>query len=96
MGKLKPIGSEKLTGDAKIKRIIEISRFGEVDKNTELHTETNSFTKKGADGNVYAITQERDGYYLKCGINESTLDYVSGFMNKKETGLKVMERLLKE
>ena len=88
MGKLKPIGSEKLTGDAKIKRIIEISRFGEVDKNTELHTETNSFTKKGADGNVYAIIQERDGYYLKCGINESTLDYVSGFMNKKRDRFK--------
>ena len=95
MGKLKPIGSEKLTGDAKIKRIIEISRFGEVDKNKELHTETNSFTKKGADGNVYAIIQERDGYYLKCGINESTLDYVSGFMNKKRDRFKSYGAALK-
>ena len=40
MGDLKPIGSEKLTGDAKIKRIMEIARFGETNKNGEYHTET--------------------------------------------------------
>ena len=84
MGKLKPIGSEKLTGDAKVKRIMEIARYGEVTKNEDYHTETNSFNKKGADGKIYAIVQEKDGYYVKSGINESELDYVSGFMNKKK------------
>ena len=29
MGDLRPIGSEKLTGDAKLKRIMEIARFNE-------------------------------------------------------------------
>jgi|ETNvirenome_6_85_1030632.scaffolds.fasta_scaffold19447_3 hypothetical protein len=84
MGKLKPIGSEKLTGDAKVKRIMEIARYGEVTKNEDYHTQTNSFNKKGADGKIYAIVQEKDGYYVKSGINESELDYVSGFMNKKK------------
>ena len=95
MGDLKPIGSEKLVGDAKIKRIIEIARFGETNKNKEYHTATNSFSKKGADGNTYAIIQERDGYYLKCGINESKLDYVSGFMNKKRDYFKSYGAALK-
>ena len=65
MGKLKPIGSEKLTGQDKIKRIMEIARYGEVKKNEEYHTNTNSFSKKAADGKTYAIIQEKDGYYLK-------------------------------
>ena len=35
MGRLKPIGSEKLQGDDKVKRIMEIARFGETNKNEE-------------------------------------------------------------
>ena len=88
MGRLRPIGSEKLTGDDKIKRIMEIARYGEVTKNQELHVATNSFSKKAADGNTYAIVHEKDGYYLKCGIMESELEYVSGFMNKKKDRVK--------
>ena len=84
MGKLKPIGSEKLTGQDKINRIMEIARYGEVTKNDEYHISTNSFSQKAADGKTYAIIQEKDGYYLKCGINESELEYVSGGMNKKK------------
>ena len=84
MGNLKPIGSEKLKGDDKIKRIMEIARFGETTKNEDYHTSTNSFNKKGADGNTYSIVKEFDGYYLKCGINESEVDYINGFMNKKK------------
>ena len=84
MGNLKPIGSEKLTGGDKIKRIMEIARFGETHKNNDYHTSTNSFSKRGADGNMYSIVQEFDGYYLKCGINESEADYINGFMNKKK------------
>jgi len=84
MGRLKPIGSEKLQGDDKIKRIMEIAQYGEVQKNKDYHTKTTSFTKKGADGHTYAIVQEFDGYYLKSGLNESELDYVSGLMNKKK------------
>jgi len=95
MGKLKPIGSEKLTGQDKINRIMEIARYGEVTKNDDYHTSTNSFSQKAADGNIYAIIQEKDGYYLKCGINESELDYVSGGMNKKKDRFKSYSKALK-
>lgn len=95
MGDLRPIGSEKLTGDDKVKRIMEIARYGETNKNEEYHTQTNFFSKKGSDGNTYSIVQERDGYYLKCGINESELDYISGFMNKKKDRFKSYGSALK-
>jgi len=95
MGRLKPIGSEKLEGQEKINRIMEIARYNEVTKNVEHHTQTNSFSQKGADGNVYAIIQERDGYYLKCGVNESELDYASGLMNKKRDRFKSYGAALK-
>ena len=95
MGRLRPIGSEKLTGDDKIKRIMEIARYGEVTKNEGYHIQTNSFSKKGADGNTYAIIHEKDGYYIKSGINESELEYVSGFMNKKKDRYKSYSGALK-
>jgi|TARA_R110000851_G_scaffold159319_1_gene302570 hypothetical protein len=95
MGKLKPIGSEKLTGQDKVNRIMEIARYGEVTKNDNYHTSTNSFSQKASDGNTYAIIQEKDGYYLKCGINESELDYVSGGMNKKKDRFKSYSAALK-
>ena len=95
MGRLKPIGSEKLQGDDKVKRIMEIARFGETNKNEDLHVETNHFTKKGADGRTYSIVLERDGYYLKSGINESELDYLSGAMNKKRDRFKSYGSALK-
>ena len=74
---------------------MEIARYGEVNKNDEYHTNTNSFSKKASDGKVYAIIQEKDGYYLKSGINESELDYVSGGMNKKKDRFKSYSAALK-
>ena len=37
MSGLKPIGSEKLEGDAKVRRIMEIARFGETTRNKSLY-----------------------------------------------------------
>ena len=84
MGDLKAIGSEKLTGQDKIKRIMEIARYGETSKNTDYHTSTHSFTKRAADGVLYAIVHEKDGYYVKSGLNESNLDYADGLANKRK------------
>ena len=92
---LKPIGSEKLTGQDKINRIMEIATYGEVEKNNEYHTKTVSFSKKASDGNTYAIVMEKDGYYLKRGINESELDYVDGLQNKKRNRFKSYGSALK-
>ena len=92
---LKPIGSEKLTGQDKINRIMEIATYGETEKNTAYHTQTLSFSKKASDGNTYAIIQEKDGYYLKRGINESELDYIDGIHNKKRNRFKSYGAALK-
>ena len=92
---LKPIGSEKLTGQDKINRIMEIATYGEVEKNNDYHTKTVSFSKKASDGNTYAIVMEKDGYYLKRGINESELDYVDGLHNKRRNRFKSYGSALK-
>ena len=54
---LKPIGSEKLKGQDKINRIMEIARYNESEKNEVNHISTNSFSKKAADGNETQIMQ---------------------------------------
>ena len=95
MGDLKAIGSEKLTGQDKIKRIMEIATYGESSKNTDYHTSTNSFSKRAADGVLYAIVQEKDGYYVKSGLNESELDYVNGLANKRRNRYRSYSAALK-
>jgi len=95
MGDLKAIGSEKLTGQDKIKRIMEIARYGETSRNTDYHTSTNSFTKKASDGLTYAVVQEKDGYYVKSGLNESSLEYVNGLANKKRNRYRSYSSALK-
>jgi len=95
MGDLRPIGSEKLKGQEKIKRIMEIARYGESVKNTENHIQTKAFIKEGKDGMTYAIVRELDGYYIKTGINESELDYTNGLRNKKKNRFKSYSAALK-
>jgi|TARA_R110002020_G_scaffold1018_5_gene5154 hypothetical protein len=95
MGDLKAIGSEKLTGQDKIKRIMEIARYGESTQNKEYHSSTNSFTKRAANGVTYAIVHEKDGYYVKSGLNESKLDYVDGLSNKRKNRYRSYSAALK-
>ena len=95
MGDLKAIGSEKLTGQDKINRIMEIARYGESTKNREYHSSTNSFTKRAANGVTYAIVHEKDGYYVKSGLNESKLDYVDGLSNKRKNRYRSYSAALK-
>tara|TARA_R110001583_G_scaffold176049_1_gene330736 strand:- start:1355 stop:2536 length:1182 start_codon:yes stop_codon:yes gene_type:complete len=92
---LKPIGSETLKGQDKISRIMEIANYGTVNKNTENHTKTTSFLKEGKDGNFYAIIQEKDGYHIKSGLNESDLDYIDGIRNKNKNRFKSYSAALK-
>jgi hypothetical protein len=77
---MKPIGSEKLTGMDKIQRIIEIANYNTA--NNTVNESTTEYTKYAVDGNTYAIVKEKDGYYVKVGLNESSLDYVDGILNK--------------
>ena len=57
MGNLKPIGSEKLTGDQKLKRIMEIARFNEVIPNRINETAKSEYAIGLADGNKYEIVK---------------------------------------
>ena len=65
MGDLKPIGSEKLQGDAKLKRIMEIARYNEVERLTSNVNETVDYTRQLADGKYYSIIHEKNGTLLK-------------------------------
>ena len=80
--KMKPLGSEKLTGQDKIQRMIEIANYKTTDHS--VNESTTEYTKYAVDGNTYAIVKENDGYYVKTGLNESSLDYVDGILNKNK------------
>jgi len=83
MADLKPIGSEKLQGIEKISRIMEIARYGEAPKEEININETTSYTRTLSDGYVYGIVNEKNGYILKRGLTESSLDYVEPMANRK-------------
>ena len=83
MGDLKPIGSEKLTGQSKLARIMEIARYGETPKSEINESSTNEYSRVLADGHTYTIVREKSGYIVKKGINESELDYIEPMKNRK-------------
>jgi len=81
MADLKPIGSEKLGGMDKIHRILEISRYNEV--KTDIKESKSDYTIQLSDGNFYGIVNEKNGYIVKRGVNESELDYIEPMKNRK-------------
>lgn len=83
MGDLKPLGSEKLTGQDKIKRIMEIARFNETIPSNINETARTEYSIPLADGNKYEIVKERQGYVIKKTISESETDYIEPMKNRK-------------
>jgi hypothetical protein len=83
MANLKPIGSEKLQGQDKINRIMEIARFNEVLPQPINETSKSEFSVSLADGNNYQIVKERQGYIIKKTISESDTDYIEPMKNRK-------------
>jgi hypothetical protein len=83
MGDLKPIGSEKLQGQDKLKRIMEIARFNETIPTTINETSRTEFNRTLSDGNNYEIVKERQGYIIKKTISESETDYIEPMKNRK-------------
>lgn len=83
MGKLKPIGSEKLEGFDKINRILEISNY-KLNIPQPINEDTSiEYKKTLVDGYNYHIVKEKNGYVIKKGLNESTLDYLEPIKNRK-------------
>lgn len=81
MADLKPVGSEKLQGDEKMKRILELTYYGNNKKSSASKPE---LVKESKAGGVYGIVKEKDGYYVKRGLNESSLDYIGGMFMKNK------------
>ena len=82
MSKLKPIGSEKLKGQEQINRMLQIAKYKEVIP-TPINEDTRvEYNTKLVDGNVYYIAKEKQGYIIKKGLNESTLDYIEPMKNR--------------
>lgn len=57
MGELKPIGSEKLTADEKLKRILELTYY----QSPSDSKKSSVIVEQTATG-VYGIVKEKDGY----------------------------------
>jgi hypothetical protein len=83
MADLKPLGSEKLTGQDKLKRIMEIARFNEVIPSNINETAKSEYSISLADGNRYEIVKERQGYIIKKTISESETEYIEPMKNRK-------------
>jgi len=83
MAGLKPIGSEKLEGMDKIRRIMEIARYNENIPQSVNETKSTEYSIEFADGNTYRIEKERQGYIIKVAINESDSDYINQMTSRK-------------
>lgn len=83
MADLRPLGSEKLQGMDKIRRIMEIAQYNEVPKQENNELSTTNYTITLSDGKTYGIVKEKMGYIIKSGLNESTLDYTESMRHRK-------------
>jgi len=82
MADTKPLGSEKLSNDEKLKRILELTYYKTNQKNSNKNKI--ELVKESKTNGVYGIVKEKDGYYVKKGINESSLDYIGGMFMKNK------------
>ena len=99
MAKLKPIGSEKLEGTDKLKRIMEIATYRM--PSNGITESSSDYSINLADGMNYHIIKEKQGYIIKKGLNESTLDYIEPMKNRKyyssySQALKKLNLIVKE
>ncbi len=81
MADLNPLGSEKLQGMDKINRILEIARYNESSQN--VNESRADYTIQLSDGKFYGIVNEKNGYIVKSGINESEMEYREPMQNRK-------------
>ena len=93
MSDLKPLGSEKLNGDEKLKRILELTYFNSNKKTAQ--TSKAELVKESKSGGVYAIVKEKDSYYVKKGLTESSVDYIGGMYMKNKNRFSSYSEALK-
>jgi hypothetical protein len=93
MADLKPVGSEKLSGDDKLKRILELTYYK--NSNNKASKPSPEMVTESKTGGVYGIVKEKDGYYVKRGLNESSLDYIGGMFMKNKNKFSSYSEALK-
>jgi hypothetical protein len=81
MGEFNPLGSEKLANQDKLKRILELTYYGNINEVEKKYSY--EYITEG-NGCVYGIVKEKDDYYVKKGLNETTLDYIGGMFMKNK------------
>lgn len=94
MAEYNALGSEKLKGDEKLKRILELTYFNTNNKETSTNTKA-EYIKESKTGGVYGIIKEKDGYYVKKGLNENSLEYIGGMFMKNKNKFKSYAEALK-
>ncbi len=77
MSRLKPLGSEKLQGDEKLKRILEIATYKEVPRQIINETSTTEYQIKLADGNLYEIAKDQNRILLITPKQANLLHYLN-------------------
>jgi hypothetical protein len=82
MAEFKALGSEKLNGDEKLKRILELTFYNNTSNKSQI--KSTELVSESKNGGVYGIVREKDGYYVKRGLNESSLDYIGGLFMKNK------------
>jgi len=82
MGGLRPIGSEKLSGMDKIRRIMEIATYDTNKGNLINEDKENVFSVKFADGINYVIAKEKQGYIIKESSDKET-QYLESIQERK-------------
>jgi len=83
MGGLRPIGSEKLEGMDKIRRIMEIARYNESIPQPVNEDKKTEYTAELADGKTYTIVRERLGYIIKESYDGLETEYIEPIQNRK-------------
>jgi hypothetical protein len=93
MKEINPLGSEKLTGNEKLKRILELTYYNQ--NNNKKSTSNAELVKESKAGGMFGIVKEKDGYYVKRGLNEQSLDYIGGIFMKNKNKFSSYSEALK-
>ena len=94
MADIKPLGSEKLQGDEKLRRILELTYYGDKSLNESTSKNNVEYLKETSSG-YYSIVKEKDGYYVKKGLTESSIDYIGGLFMKNKNKFSSYSEALK-
>ena len=101
MADIRPLGSERLEGLDKIKRIMEIAKYKDASSNPLNENTSSEYNITFADGNSFGIVKEKQGYIIKQMLEEGQSEYIEPMKNRKyfssySQALKKLNLMIKE